>query len=221
MATVVIIHAAEDTLPARALAEKLRQARLTVTLEHPLGELLREAVRNAQVTVVLWSPRAVEQFDLIEEVQQAARGRTKVVHALMQSASLPEQFASEQPVNLTGWRGEDDFQPWRDLARLVTSKAGVANLPPATATQPSGFFQAGGADAEGTPPPPRPAPRPPQQQAPRQQAAAPRPQPAPRAESQPAPRPAQYPGAPAEPREGGGRGMMIAALAFAVLAVGG
>src|SRR5215510_4160511 len=142
MATVVIIHAADDTLPARALAEKLRQAKLTVTLEHPLGEPLREAVRNAQVTLALWSPRSVAQAALVDEVQ-AARGKSKVVHALMQNAALPDQFRGEQPINLTGWRGEDDFAPWRDLAKLITSKAGVSNLPPPADRPPSGFFQPG------------------------------------------------------------------------------
>lgn len=213
MATVVIVHAAEDTLPARALAEKLRQAKLTVTLEHPPGEPLREAVRNAQVTLALWSPRAVEQLDIVDEVRQAARGKSKVVHALMQGATMPAQFPSEQPVNLTGWRGEDDFQPWRDLARLVTGKAGVANLAPPTPKPPSGFFQPGHADAEG---PPRQAARP-QPQQPRQQAAAPRPQPAPR----PAPRPEPYASAPEEPRAGGGRGMMIGAIALVIVALAG
>lgn len=225
MATVVIVHAAEDTLPARALAEKLRQVKLTVTLEHPLGEPLREAVRNAQVTLALWSPRAVEQLDIVAEVQQAARGKSKVVHALMQGATMPAQFASEQPVNLTGWRGEDDFQPWRDLAKLVTGKAGVANLAPLTPKPPSGFFQPGHADAEGTgAPPPRQAARPQQQpQQPRQQAAAPRPQPAPRAQPapRPAPRPEPYARAPEEPRGGGGRGMMIAVIALVIVGLAG
>ena len=46
MATVAIIHAAEDTLPARALAEKLRAAKLSVQLELPPGEELREAVKG-------------------------------------------------------------------------------------------------------------------------------------------------------------------------------
>ena len=35
MPSVVIIHAGEDTLPARALAEKLRAANLTSILEQP------------------------------------------------------------------------------------------------------------------------------------------------------------------------------------------
>jgi hypothetical protein len=223
MATVVIIHAAEDTLPARALAEKLRQAKLTVTLEHPLGDPLREAVKNAQVTVALWSPRAVAQPTIVEEVQ-AAKGKSKVVHALMQSAAIPEQFRGEQPVNLTGWRGEDDFAPWRDLAKLVTSKAGVANLPPPAPKPPSGFFQPGRPDAGAAgQPAPRQAARPQQQQQRAQQPARPQQQQRPQqAAPRPAPRPAPQTSAPAEARSGGGgRGMLIAIIALVVVGVAG
>jgi len=60
MATVVVIHAAEDTLPARALAEKLRQAKLDVVLEKQPGDELRDAVKAAPVTIALWSPRSIE-----------------------------------------------------------------------------------------------------------------------------------------------------------------
>jgi hypothetical protein len=59
MATVVILHAAEDTLPARALAEKVRQAKLDVVLEKT-GEEVREALKSGQVSIALWSPRSVE-----------------------------------------------------------------------------------------------------------------------------------------------------------------
>ena len=107
MASVVIIHAAEDTLPARALAEKLRQAQLEVTLERQPGDELRNAVKSAQVTIALWSPRSVSQPQLADEVA-FARGKSKLVHAAMQSAAAPDQFRSDQVINLTGWRGEDE-----------------------------------------------------------------------------------------------------------------
>jgi len=219
MASVVVIHAAEDTLPARALAEKLRQAKLTVTLERPPGDELREAVKASAVTIALWSPRSVGQAPLVEEVQ-FAKGKSKVVHATMQSAALPDPFRNEQAVNLTGWRGEDDFGPWRELADAVTKKAGVPPLPPAAPRPPSGFFQPGRPDADGAPPQnaqpqqarapqQRPPSQPPAQQRPHQQA---RPQPAPRATSAP----------PIEREEKkGGAGMLIAIAAVVVLALGG
>ncbi|HVK80856.1 MAG TPA: toll/interleukin-1 receptor domain-containing protein, partial [Verrucomicrobiae bacterium] len=170
----MIIHAAEDTLPARALAEKLRQAQLSVQIEKQ-GDELRDAVRNAAVTVALWSPRSSAQPALIDEVV-AARGKSTIVHTSMQSAPAPEEFRGEPVVNLTGWRGEDDFPAWRELAQLVTSQAGVAPLAPPTQRPPSGFFQPGRQGESA----PAPAPRA-QQSAPQPRAAAaaspPRPQP--------------------------------------------
>ncbi|MGD9816562.1 MAG: TIR domain-containing protein [Hyphomonadaceae bacterium] len=223
MPTVVIIHAAEDTLPARALAEKLRQAKLTVVLEKPPGDELRDAVKGAPVTIALWSPRSVTQQPLIEEVN-FARGKSKVFHACMQSAAIPEQFRNDKSVNLTGWRGEDEFAAWRELAKLVTDKAGVAPLPPPAPKPPSGFFQPGRPDAGGAQQQPargaqqgaRPAQQPQSRQAPppRQQ------------QQQQAPRPAPQRPAPAAsasgdaPKKGGGM-MIVAILTFIVVAAAG
>ncbi|MBC7768331.1 MAG: toll/interleukin-1 receptor domain-containing protein, partial [Phycisphaerales bacterium] len=141
MPTVVIIHAAEDTLPARALAEKLRQAKLDVVLEKN-GDELRSALSSAKVAIGLWSPRSTSQPELADHAV-FAKGKTKLIHATMQSAPAPEPFRNENAVNLTGWRGEDDFAAWRDLAKMVTDKAGVAPLPPPVPKPPSGFFQPG------------------------------------------------------------------------------
>ena len=142
MATVAIIHAPEDSLPARALAEKLRGAKLTVFLEKTPGEEQRNTAKDAKVTVALWSPRAVTQEAIIDDAK-FARGKSKIVHATMQNAALPAGFGGDKVVNLTGWRGEDDFAGWRELAQLVTDRAGVAPLPPPAPRPASGFFQPG------------------------------------------------------------------------------
>jgi hypothetical protein len=215
MPTVVIIHAAEDTLPARALAEKLRQAKLQVVLEKPPGEELRAAVKGAPVTIALWSPRSIAQAPLIDEVN-FARGKSKVFHACMQSAAVPQQFGSDKSVNLTGWRGEDDFAPWRELAKLVADKAGVGPLPPPTPKPPSGFFQPGRPADAGAAAPAQGA-RAPQGQ---QQRAAPQRQAPPQAAPRAAPRPAPAPAAAREERSGGGggRGLVIGLIAVVVIA---
>src|SRR5262249_52619639 len=141
MATVVIIHAADDTLPARALAEKLRQAKLSVVLEKQ-GDELRDAAKAAQAGVALWSPRSASDAAMIEAAN-FARGKTKLVHALMQNTPLPDAFRGDKAANLTGWRGEDDFPGWRELAKLVTDRAGVAPLAAPAPRVDSGFFQPG------------------------------------------------------------------------------
>ncbi|MBX3430658.1 MAG: TIR domain-containing protein [Hyphomonadaceae bacterium] len=210
MPSVVIIHAAEDTLPARALAEKLRQAQVQVVLEKPPGEELRAAVKGAPVTIALWSPRSTASSELAEEVK-FARGKSNVFHALMQSAQAPDAFRSDKSVNLTGWRGEDEFAPWRELASLVTQKAGVAPLPPPAPRPPSGFFQPGRAD-----PSQQAAAGQPQQRAaqqPRQQAQ----QRAPQRSAPPTPQ-RSIPQPSAEPKKGNGM-VMIGAIVFVLVAV--
>lgn len=217
MPSVVIIHAAEDTLPARALAEKLRMAQVQVVLEKQPGEELRNAVKGAPVTIALWSPRSVQNPELAEEVK-FARGKSNVFHALMQSAGAPEQFRGDKSVNLTGWRGEDEFAPWRELAKLVTDKAGVAPLPPPAPKPPSGFFQPG-RPGEGGAEPQAPAGRQQQaQRAPQQPRQQPQQRTAPQSQQRPAPQPQRsIPHPETEPKKGGGM-VAIAAIVFVVVA---
>jgi len=219
MPTVVIIHAAEDTLPARALAEKVRQAKLDVVLEKS-GEELRTALKAANVTIALWSPRSASQPTMADDAA-FARGKTKLIHASMQSATAPDQFRSDPAVNLTGWRGEDDFAAWRELAKLVTAKAGVPPLPPPAPRPPSGFFQPGvvAPQAQGASAPQQPArgaAQPPRQQQPQQR-------PQPQAAARPAPQPqrASSPEPDTGEKKGGANMMLIGIITFIVVAVAG
>ncbi|MEJ0060561.1 MAG: TIR domain-containing protein [Terricaulis sp.] len=206
MPTVVIVHAAEDSAPARALAEKLGAMGLTTVVDKGPGEPLRAAVQTADAVVALWSPRSVGQLGLIDEVA-SARGAGPVIHVRMQNAASPPEFAGDRDIDLTGWRGEDTFPAWQELAKAVADRAGVT--PPAPSASP--FFQ------PGAPPAAPRAQAPPQRQAPPQAArpvAAPRPvaaEPAPRYEAPMRP--------PEEPSEGGGsRLVMIGIVTFLVVA---
>lgn len=217
MPTVVIIHAAEDTLPARALAEKLRQAKLTVVLEKSAGEELRAAAKAAQVCIALWSPRSAAQTALVDD---AGASKAKTVHVIMQSAQIPEPFQREKSVNLTGWRGEDDFPGWRELAKIVTDKAGVAPLPPPAPRPPSGFFEPGAPNPAAMAAAQAQRPRGAQQQAPAPRAPQAR-APAQRPPAQ-TPRAAAPPPSPEPKRSGNGLMLGVAALvAVAVLGGGG
>ena len=224
MPSVVIIHAAEDTLPARALAEKLRQAQVQVILEKQPGEELRNAVKGSPVTIALWSPRSTQNAELAEEVK-FARGKSNVFHAIMQSAAAPEQFRGDKSVNLTGWRGEDEFTPWRDLAKMVTDKVGVAPLPPPAPKPPSGFFQPGRPGEGGAAQQQAPAGR--QQQPQRTQQQQQRPQQAPpqrsaqQQQQRSAPPPSRTIPQDNEPKKGGGMVMIAAAVFVLVAALGG
>lgn len=211
MATVVIVHAAEDALPARALAEKLRAAQLTPVIEK-YGADAREAARGAKVAIALWSPRSVGEASLIEDVGQIG---AKVIHASMQNASPPAQFSVARLFNLTGWRGEDDFRPWRELADEVTGRAGVPPLPEPMPAAGASFFQPGRAGAAAGAPAASAAPRPAPQAAPRAAAPPPPPRPAPTARAEPRSAP---PGEPAEKKSPIG---IIAIVLIVLLAIGG
>lgn len=146
MASVVIIHAPEDAMPARALADKVRRAGLSVILEQPSGQQARQAVSSAAAVIALWSPRSAASEAIADDVT-FARAACAVIHATMQNAHAPERFSGEPAVDLTGWRGDDDFAPWRELGALVTQAAGAPPLPPASPRQAPGFFQPGRPEA--------------------------------------------------------------------------
>lgn len=208
MPNVVIIHAADDTLPARALSDKLRQAQAQVTLEHTPGQALRLAIDAADLVIALWSPRALTQAALVEDVRYA-RDTGKVLHASMQSAALPEPFAGDPSVNLTGWRGEDGFAPWRQLAGLVAARLGAAPWAPPAPRAPSGLFNPASAPTTNVPsstaPPEAPAAR--------------RPEPEPFTDPPPLNVPMR--GFDEPDRQGGGRTLVYAALAILAVGVAG
>lgn len=215
MPSVVIIHAAEDALPARALGEKLRSANLTPVIEKAAGEERQGAVKNAALAVALWSPRSIADEGVAGDVG-FANAKGKVVHACMQSVQPPAEFRGGDWVDLTGWRGEDEFPAWRQLASLVTEKAGVAPLPPPAPRPPSGFFQPGRVEPQAAAAAPQAAPARAAAPPPRASAPAPQPQYAP-----PAPPPRSAPEPRAEEKSGGPNMALIGIITFLVVAVGG
>jgi hypothetical protein len=114
MASVVIIHAAEDTLPARALAEKLRQAQLQVILEKQPGE---DAHRREG---------ADDRVCRRVRPQIASRRRVKFARGKQpfrtDEQRLSAKRSQRQGGEPTGWRGEQ-VAAWRELAKLVTIAA--------------------------------------------------------------------------------------------------
>ena len=124
-------------------------------------------------------------------------------------------------MDLTGWRGEDDFGAWLKLAGLVTDIAGVAPLPPPQARPASGFFQPGRSVGEPPQaPPPRAAPpvrEPPPREPSLHEASLREPAPPPRAE----PPPQRGTIEPREPEKTGPNMMLIGIVTFLVVALAG
>ena len=173
MASVLIIHAPQDALPARALSEKLRQIGLAPVIEQQAGDAQRAAARDADAVMALWSPRSVTEEPLVQDAV-FAHELGPVIHARMQNAPNPTPFAHEGSIDLTGWRGEDDFPGWRELAKAITRRVGLPEpAAPAPRAAASPFFQPGA-------PPRQPAPAQPAQPAAAQPAPPPRPRPQPK-----------------------------------------
>lgn len=220
MASVVIIHAAENALPARALADKLRAMRLTATIELPPGDALRQAISESVAAVTLWSPQSADQDAIVAEAEYA-REAGKLINARMQNTAAPAQFRNAPTIDLTGWRGEDSFAGWRALAEQVAKKAGVtvpAPPPQAPAAQPGSAFFTPGRVAAPAGAAPAPAP-PPRQAAPAEPYLREVPPPAPEAPSyQPPPPSTSY---DEEPARKGANLIIVGLVTFLVVAAVG
>lgn len=151
-------------MPARALADKLTAMRLTPMIELPPGDALRQAVAEAGAVVALWSPQSAGEAALAAEVELVLK-TGKLINARMQNTPAPEAFKAAPTIDLTGWRGEDDFPGWRALAEAIAALTGVAAPAPAASAPRGAFFSPGPAAAAAprpsAPPPLRPAPPPP------------------------------------------------------------
>ncbi|MBL8548484.1 MAG: toll/interleukin-1 receptor domain-containing protein [Hyphomonadaceae bacterium] len=125
MAGVVIINAREDGAPAQALAEKLGALGLQASFSLG-GEMLRDAAVRGDVVIALWSPHSYFRNELIDAAA-LARDQHRLVHARMQNTPIPNEFEHDGSIDLTGWRGEENFQPWRQLLNAVS---GILYAPP-------------------------------------------------------------------------------------------
>jgi hypothetical protein len=142
---VLILHVPENALAARALAEKLRSVSLRPVHDVPLqGAGIDSEMNKAGQICALWSPQSVDSV-AIAALAQSAASSGRLTNVAMISAPVPEPFKAAPTVNLTGWRGEDDYRPWRELAAHLTRVAGM-QLPPLAPRPPSGFFTPGRVD---------------------------------------------------------------------------
>jgi hypothetical protein len=137
MAGVVIIHALEDGAPAHALAEKLDALGYQASTDlFPHGGVLRERVEEADVVVALWSPRSTARPDLVGEAAYA-RGLGRLVHARMHNTPAPREFANDPQIDLTGWKGNDDFPGWLNLQAALEGVMSAAYEPQRARRQPA------------------------------------------------------------------------------------
>lgn len=132
MTGVVILHANEDAAPAQALAAKLGALGYEVATGLTPGPGLRAELMDAQAVIALWSPRSAGATDLVSAAA-FAHGLGRLIHARMHNTPLPAEFSASPSVDLTGWRGDDDFSGWRNLRAALEGVSSVQFSPPSAA----------------------------------------------------------------------------------------
>jgi hypothetical protein len=129
MADIFLSYAKEDRAPARTIAKVLESCGWSVFWDRKItaGDDWRRVVQSeldaAGAVVVLWSHTSVASTWVLEE---AERGRTRLVSVLIDEATLPIGFGSLQGIDLIGWTGgrADDVAP------LIEAIATTLHRPP-------------------------------------------------------------------------------------------
>ena len=129
LADVFLSYAKEDRARARLIAGVLESCGWSVFLDRKIaaGQDWRQTVQSeldgAGAVVVLWSHTSVESTWVIEE---AERGRDRLVSVLIDEAKLPIGFTSLQAIDLIGWQGGRA----EDIGKLVNAVAEILRRPP-------------------------------------------------------------------------------------------
>lgn len=129
MTDIFLSYAKEDRPLARAITKIFESCGWSVFWDRKIaaGEDWRQVVQSeldaAGAVVVLWSHASVASGWVLEE---AERGRMRLVSVLIAEASLPIGFGSVQGIDLIGWKGGRA----EDVTLLVDAVARILQRPP-------------------------------------------------------------------------------------------
>jgi TIR domain len=150
MADIFLSYAKEDREPARRIAKVLESCGWSVFWDRKItaGDNWREIVQSeldgAGAVVALWSYASVASTWVIEE---AERGRRRLVSVLIGQAALPIGFGSVQAIDLIGWEGgrsEGITALVEAIAKTLQRPPQQAPRVPASPTQKRGIALAAG-----------------------------------------------------------------------------
>jgi hypothetical protein len=123
MADIFISYANADRPVARRLAEALEAHGWSVWWDHRslrggqhFDRVIEEAIRDAEVVVVVWSKASVKSEWVQDEATLALRMK-KLVPLRIDMARLPMRFSNIHTVDLASWDGKTDAEPFKRLVK--------------------------------------------------------------------------------------------------------
>ena len=142
---IFISYASVDRERARALAGLFEAQGWTLWWDpeippgEPFDRVIKRALDDAKVVVVLWSKASVESDWVLAEADEG-RKRQALVPVLLDAVDIPLGFSRLQAANLVGWT-RDAGHP--ECRKLLAKIAALLGAPSATTAQVRGTGDAG------------------------------------------------------------------------------
>ncbi len=132
MAQVFLSYAREDLDRARALAEALGAAGISVWWDRTIppgrqfDEVIEEELKAAQCALVLWSKASVQSKWVKTEATEADRRNILIPVLVERDARVPLAFSLLQAADLTAWSGKGDDPAWHEVLAAIRARIGDA-----------------------------------------------------------------------------------------------
>jgi TolB-like protein len=133
--TVFLSYARDDRPKAEAIVAALEARGLTIWWDglieggHEFADKIEQALKSADVVVVLWSPTSVHSHWVRDEAA-SGRDRGRMVPVTIGGAEPPLGFRQIQHVDLSHWHGRRSAPEIDELCRAILSAAGAPETQP-------------------------------------------------------------------------------------------
>ena len=139
MAGVFLSYARDDTPKARQIAAALEKAGHSVWWDlHVRGgtqfsKVIEEALKSADVVVVLWSERSVES-PWVRDEAASGRDRGRLVPVALDKTEPPLGFRQFQTIDLSAWKGRGTVPRLPEILHAIDGALGEEGVPPRPAS---------------------------------------------------------------------------------------
>lgn len=135
MAGVFLSYSRDDTAKARQIAGALEKAGHSVWWDlHVRGgtqfsKVIEEALKAADVVVVLWSEQSVES-PWVRDEAATGRDRGRLVPVALDKTEPPLGFRQFQTIDLSGWKGRSTIPRLTEILHAIDGALGEEVAPP-------------------------------------------------------------------------------------------